>query len=203
MEEFVKNRNIKCLTHFTQAENLESIIENGILSVDMLERDGLAFERNDLGRYDDLLNTISCSVSFPNYKYFYRLRMSDPTKDWAVIAFKPSLLWEKECIFCNENAARSTVSNIPVQNRIGLDVFTKIFEDIPGVYNRKETGIPDRYTTNPQAEVLIPDKIESKYILGVFFEDYKTYNKYKNKLPKELIRVQGKPFGPRMDHKEW
>ncbi|MGE7984141.1 DarT ssDNA thymidine ADP-ribosyltransferase family protein [Solibacillus sp. NPDC093137] len=163
----------------------------------------MAFNRNDLSRYDNLQNSISCSVSFPNYKYFYRLRMSDTTKEWAVIAFKPSLLWEKECIICNENAARSSVSNIPVQNRIGLDVFKKIFEDIPGVYSREETGIPERYPTNPQAEVLIPDKIEPKYILGIFFEDYKTYNKYKNKLPKELLRVQTTPFRPRMDHNRW
>ena len=72
--EILKERNIEKIVHFTKVENLESIFENGILSVNRLNDSSIAYSPSDLFRLDDKLNMISTSISFPNYKMFYSKR---------------------------------------------------------------------------------------------------------------------------------
>ena len=72
--EILKERNIKKIVHFTKVENLESIFENGILSVNRLNDSSIAYSPSDPFRLDDKLNMISTSISFPNYKMFYSKR---------------------------------------------------------------------------------------------------------------------------------
>ena len=100
IEKYIQERNINEIIHFTQLENLESIMENGLLSVDMLKRKDIKFNRNDLNRFDNLQNTISVSIGFPNYKMFYKLRDEDASKKWVIISLNPKILFEKTCVFC-------------------------------------------------------------------------------------------------------
>jgi hypothetical protein len=46
----------------------------------------------------------------------------------------------------------------------------ELFADYHGV-SRSKTGVPDHYTTNPQAEVLVFEPIPTRYIKAVHFSD--------------------------------
>ena len=71
MQRIVKERNIRCLYHYTQLMNLDSILWSGILSKARMRRQGVAFAENDPDRFDGELDGISVSVGFPNFKTFY------------------------------------------------------------------------------------------------------------------------------------
>ena len=71
IKEIVKSREIDYLFHFTQLQNLESILEHGLLSRNSMERVGAVGEINDPYRFNGQLGAISCSIWSPNYKLFY------------------------------------------------------------------------------------------------------------------------------------
>lgn len=72
IKEFVSQRRIKSLYHFTSLQNLESILNNGLLSRDKLKENNILHYYNDNLRLENKLNAICVSISFPNYKMFYR-----------------------------------------------------------------------------------------------------------------------------------
>ena len=183
IENAVKAKNITSILHFTNVENLDSILRNGLLSRQVIENRSMLYSFNDSYRGDGVLNAICCSISFPNYKMFYQLQKKNPDIDWAVISINPSVLWEKKCEFFSENAAKKNTSAVP---------FDKLFSDI---HKRHELSIPDSYTTNPQAEVLVLDVIEPKYFSSINFNE-----KLKIKNPNKISDII-KPFQSRFEFK--
>lgn len=63
-KEYITNRGIEKLYHFTRVENLSSILENGILPISELKKVDMKFLFNDTNRYDKLVDFTSFSVSF-------------------------------------------------------------------------------------------------------------------------------------------
>ena len=109
--EILKERNIKKIVHFTKVENLESIFENGILSVNRLNDSSIAYSPSDPFRLDDKLNMISTSISFPNYKMFYSKRMENTDIDWAVITIDPKLILLRLSRKYTKESEREIMSN--------------------------------------------------------------------------------------------
>jgi hypothetical protein len=66
MIEVIKNRNITKLYHFTPIENLDAVLNYGILSVEKLNLNNIKYVGNDKYRLENKLNCVSCSVEFPN-----------------------------------------------------------------------------------------------------------------------------------------
>ena len=66
----IETRVIDRLCHFTQLSNLESILENGLLTRAQIEEQGLNANINDHHRQDGNLNATCCSISVPNYRMF-------------------------------------------------------------------------------------------------------------------------------------
>jgi hypothetical protein len=97
---------------------------------------------------------------------FYQIRRNNPTVEWVVLGLKKSILWEKDCAFCVENAAHARVTRVPIEHRKGVAAFNALFGEIGGAQPRAVLRIPDHYPTNPQAEVLVFDEIEPRYIMG-------------------------------------
>lgn len=166
IEAEAKRRNIEYLCHFTRIENVPDIVREGLISRAQLNHIGRNGKFNDDFRYDDQDGAICCSVSFPNYRVFFPFRCNISCAGWVVVILRPEVLWEKECAFSIENAARNSVSSIPIQYRIGIDPFKAMFNEWPGQENRTTLGLTDEYPTNPQAEVLVGDPIEPHYIYG-------------------------------------
>src|SRR5688572_4300451 len=111
MFEHLQHRGVLHLVHFTRAINVPSILVNGLLSRDELVARGLRHSINDLHRFDYLTGAVCLSVSFPNYKMFYRLRQENPTEDWVVLRLKPELVSQKRCAFSYSNAATREIAH--------------------------------------------------------------------------------------------
>lgn len=158
-------RKIPYLAHFTPISNLTSILRDGLRSRNAL--DGHEFVYTDEYRTDGWLDWISVSISFPNYKMFYaKKNLRKDIEGWAVILIRKEVLWELDCKFILTNAANSEIRMFREEKWS----FAQAFEDMFGrVEHRIE--IPEFYTTDPQAEVMIRDEVPNHYILRVAVEN--------------------------------
>lgn len=193
----LKNKEIKRIVHFTKVDNLENILEYGVLSKETLELLGISYLPSDMYRLDGKLNGISTSISYPNYKMFYRKRMDDPNVDWAVITIKPKLIIDKlDTEFYSANAASGiySLSDAPISNDDLLKLFDK---------KNRDLSIPESYTTNPQAEVLVNNCITNNYFLTV--ETNGNIPKVKSLTRDAHIDYNDSSllFAPRKDYKRW
>jgi len=205
IQEEVKKRKIKHIFHFTKISNLINILEYGLLPRATLDESSLEYQANDEVRSDFCLNASCLSVSFPNYKVFYSYRMSDKAQEWVVLAFDPRVLWEKDCAFCYRNAASSEITCIPLEHRKKPESFVGLFEDFPQYPKRSVLEINDSYPTNPQAEILVFEKIEMSYLQGLLFE---TPISMQTAQKKSVINTFSchhikNAFYPRPDYEHW
>ncbi|UTY57006.1 DarT ssDNA thymidine ADP-ribosyltransferase family protein [Massilia sp. erpn] len=201
IQEFTKERGIKFLFHFTQIENLPSILANGLLTRKQCAARRIVPLVNDAYRLDHE-DALCLSIGFPNYKMFYQVRQSNPGKQWAVVVLRPSLLWEKRVAFCRQNAAKAAVANVAIGERMGLPAFKTLFDDFEDKV-RAEMGLPVDYPTHPQAEVLVFDDIEPARIVGVAFDDSALKNQYAAKYPDFDFRYIPRLFKYRQDYAHW
>ena len=206
MQRIVKERNIRCLYHYTQIMNLDNILRRGILSQARMRNESISFAWNDPDRRDGLLDGISVSVGFPNYKTFFLKRKemeSDPSvHGWAVLALKPDILWELPCSFQWANAAGREMTSIPLEERQTAAAFGRMFEDLPD-HPRGELIKPWQ-TTDPQAEVLVFGEIPREYIMYANVEDEAAVqSQYIPDAIRGDLKVYPKLFQPRDDWKEW
>ena len=176
-------RSITTLCHFTQIENLQSILWDGLLGRETLEKrlqKGLLRQQklfiNDQDRWDKHKEAVCVSISFPNHLMFSSIRKRKSDSEWVVLLLDAKILWELDCVFCQENAASNAVRYIPLEERKKPDALVNMFAEVchdtkGNVYERQSLQIPDDYPTHPQAEVLVFDQIQSNYIKEVHFYD--------------------------------
>ena len=204
IQKIIDAKNINQVFHFTQLSNLESIIKNGLLTREQIEKRGLKSAFSDNKKLDKYPNsTCCCSVSYPNYKMFWHVRCTYEKTEWVVISFNTDILLEKDCAFYPMNAASGEVNSRDANDFRGVASFEAMFAEVEGKPTRAEMKLPDRYTTNPQAEVLVFDRIDKKHILWVYTDNKNTADEWN---AKELgIRFIFKPpaFQPRRDYKHW
>ncbi len=203
MKNAVKRRKIDYIWHFTKIENLDSILQNGLIPRATLEANNANMEFNDLYRLDGHTDASCLSIGHPNYKMFYRLRMEDREQEWAVVAVKRKALWRKDCAFCYENAASNEVTSIPLLNRKGVPAFERLFIPTEGKPDRATLGLPDNCPTNPQAEVLVFGVIEPNYISGAILPNKERENEYKAKYPNYEFLYHRAFYSARLDYQYW
>ena len=169
IQKICSDKNIEHLVHFTRVENLPTIMDKGLMSLQRLKESDQDFRFNDSLRLDNHTNTISISISFPNSKMFYKYRNKNIRWEWAVLLLKPDILWERPCLFCSTNAASSKMrwesGNFSKPEHL-LNMFEESFE--------RTEYLEEHYTTDEQAEVLVKDFIPPENILKVVFEDQQT-----------------------------
>lgn len=203
MQNEVKNRGIKFLWHFTKIENLDSILKNGLIPREYLERQGAEVSYNDQYRFDEQTGANCLSLGHPNYKMFYRLRRQDDSQLWVVVAIKPEVLWVKDCAFCYENAASGNVTSIPIQQRKGLQAFQKMFLNVAGKPERSLIKLPDDCPTNPQAEILAFGVIEPGFIIGAITPNKALERQFKARYPNFEFLYHRAIYDPRLDYEHW
>ncbi|MCR5597726.1 MAG: DUF4433 domain-containing protein [Lachnospiraceae bacterium] len=172
----LKKRNVNALYHFTQADNILSIMTRGILPKRTLESRHISFRDNDKKRLDGCENASCVSVSFPNGKLFWRFRKQNRV-NWVVFEIEPDVL-SGNCTFCNYNAASS--STFRGKGASGLE---KMFGNRIGEYPESE-----------QAEVLVFDEIPVGKIRKAIFIDQSTLQKYKSSIPLYISCVVDSKF---------
>lgn len=204
IRQFVQERNITSLLHFTRIENLPGILASGIIPR-AAHPDGIQY--NDDQRLDDFLDASSFSVSFPNYKMFYRYRCLNPDLNWAILAISPEALLDHPCLFFPSNAAsnRFRHENDGERNaRMGLSGLTSMFSDEPAGL-REERGLPLAWTTDPQAEVLVFGTISPQRFKTVvlFRADAVAAKSIQERQPNTHLIVGGPLFNARADYQYW
>ncbi len=203
VESHAKARKIGSLVHFTQVENLTGILAHGLLPRTEYVAYGVVPKLTDELRLDSCLAASSLSISFPNYKMFFYCQKNIPGSRWAVIVYKPSILWEKRCAFCTENAAKGSVSAIPIPDRMTPRAFEAMFAEAEGKPKRKKLGLEAGTPTNPQAEVLVFDRIEPSYVIGVAFKEQALVDEYRKHCPNVPMKRLPGLFLPRVDYQHW
>jgi hypothetical protein len=207
----IEKYNIEHLVHFTHIDNLESILNLGLLSRKELHARGEDFRIMDNQRNDGILEAYCLSVSFPNYQLFYKARhkldKSEPY-DWVVIEINPKVLLYNKIAFARYNAASSTQKKIPVADLVNVQSFENLFTAEPNKPSRNEIKLPDNYTTNPQSELLCFDNIATEFIQSVNFLNDRAYVKSKADELKALnpyidFKVNKFYFDARCDYKHW
>lgn len=181
----LERRGIDRLIHFTRIENLESILKNGLVPVKTQRRKNIHSIRNDTLRLEALLDCTSLSISFPNFKLFYKFRQRTPGAKWVVLAIDTEALFlpARKRYFCFRNASALIPYSNDLNSFTTAEAFSNMFcEETPTNWKRKVKDktekISNRYTTDPQAEVLISGDINSKLIKSVYFESFADFLEY-------------------------
>ena len=172
----VERRGIPHLVHFTRCENLASILRHGLLSVTDCHAQGIQAVRNDMMRLDGKPEGTSLSITFPNYKMFYKYRQFDPAADWVVLLLSVRILWEKECGFFKNNAADARIRMLSREKLETVQALRDLFEstDAP-----RQKWLRPYDPTDPQAEIMVYNVIEPNLIETVAFERKDVAEKWK------------------------
>ncbi|UYM16346.1 DUF4433 domain-containing protein [Endozoicomonas euniceicola] len=163
LKHLIQQREISSLLHFTALDNVPSICHFGLIPRDLLKEEPIMMYLNaqfsDDFRYENKEECNCLSVSFPNYKMFYR-KQQDYNRRWAVIEFDVDVITELWAEFCPTNAANR--GRVPIYSGVRGLKWQFLSDDI-----RAELELPDELTTDPQAEVLCDSVIDPRYIRSV------------------------------------
>lgn len=206
IREICNRQNIQQLAHFTHIDNLSNILRLGLVGRDKVRKslNPVTFKINDELRIDGHPEAVCLSISFPNYRMFYPYNQKSPA-DWVVISLRSEILWELDCAFCRENAASNNVRFVPIDIRRQVNALEDLFRDVDQV-KRSDLNIPASFPTNPQAEVLVFNRIHPRYIMKVYFYDHQARDYWFKKNPfvaPDLLMVEREYFSPRCDYRFW
>ena len=200
IQEFVAEREIKFLLHFTRAKNLPSILTRGLIPRNKLITEGFT-DFNDQLRLDET-DAVCLSIGFPNYKMFYGIQKDHANETWVILVINPQVLWQLNCAFCAANAASSSVTAIPLWKRKQLSAFQAMYADWP-TKSRADLNIPNQYPTNPQAEVLALQGIPKRYFLGIITLNSSIKEELSALYPDADIQAIAQYFRYRKDYEHW
>lgn len=209
IKQSVLDKGIVRLCHFTNIDNIDSILKNGLLSRKELDKNNYAYIYHDKHRADDCIDAISISIMHPNHILFDAFRNKNKSKEWCVIALKTSILWEKSCAFCFKNAASNAVKNILLEERKNPKGFHEMFHEETKVIHiqnitseqetRKTCNTCSFYPTDPQAEVLCFDVIEPNMIIFVAFNSLYNAEIFQKQYPLIPMQFSEYLFSKRVD----
>ena len=211
IQQICTERGITTLVHFTRIENLHSILQQGLLGRSILETHGQQFLFNDHDRVDGHKEAICLSISFPNYQMFYSIReQKKETQEandsqWIVLLLDVKVLWELDCAFCQNNAARKAISRTSLEDRKSPEALKGMFGDFYNI-RHQDLSIPQDYPTHPQAEVLVFDPIPAQYIEAIHFWDAAAQERWLPNITDanyEISCINRHYFEPRHDYEIW
>lgn len=162
--EEMNKRGVSRLCHFTKSKNIPQILNNfeGVLSTDAIPR--YYREVNDEYRFDGKKNYICCSIEYPNVYYLDRIKDNDKLfNEWVIICIDPKIVLECDVLFSKVNAATESGKYI----MSGIDGLKSIYSEEIITSKRsiiRSYDLPISCATDIQAEVMILEKIDKKYI---------------------------------------
>ena len=211
IQQICEERGITTLVHFTRVENLQNILQQGLLGRTLLETRGQQFLFNDPCRVDGHKEAVCLSISFPNYKMFYSIREDKKEtqevddSQWIVLLLDAKVLWELDCAFCQRNAAHNAVRRVPLTDRKRPEALKGMFEDFDDI-RHQDLQIPLDYPTDPQAEILVFDPISTRHIKEIHFYEAiarKEWLSNTQEVDSQTFRSSGEYFQGRRDWQFW
>lgn len=205
LQRFAYWNHIEEFVHFTNEQNLFSILQRGVLSRKDLEDNHIPFAFNDEIRLDGMQDAISMSVTSPNYRMFYKYRRVKSKADWIVLTFDSQKILRYKCAFYKANAGCNDSIKYKSDDRVDCCAFEEMFSDWDPYHCRESLGLGSNETTDPQAEVMVFDKIPVSCISRIIFRSSEQFNRYSSIL--NLYGIEGACidffFLPRHDYKQW
>lgn len=212
-EYLTEKRKVPFFVHFTPIQNLPSIFKYGIMPRSALAEKKIDAVMPDDYRLDACMDYISFSVSFPNYRVLYSKTQRTP-HSYAVIIIDPSIVLDlpiSTISYLPTNAASNEI-NKDLSEYVGLKAVKELF---PAEYHseranviRSQLEIPEKYPTNPQAEVFICSVISPRYIREIVVEGKEQASQVEDvfkaaSTDHPRITIDAAPFKPRMDWCYW
>ena len=107
LKNYIEQKDIKKLIHFTDSRNLESILKYGLLSKNELDRLNFTYKFNDDKRLDGCLDFISLSVTKPNIFLLQSFLKRRIILNPILLEIDVSMLWKEnnDRIYCQTNDA--------------------------------------------------------------------------------------------------
>jgi len=179
VEEYVTGRNITEVLHFTTNKGLLGIFATGaVLCRDLLDTEEYIEEiytpncHNRL-KDADWTGYVNLSISRVNDRMFGTAERWHSTEDlwWTVLAFDVSLLALPGVHFATTNNTYPSV-----RRDLGVTGLSALFADSVewgrcGSHNSRYAGMPDAWTTDPQAEVLYPKRVPVRLLRAVYLRE--------------------------------
>ena len=216
--ESMEKRGVTRFVHFTKVDNLESIVMRGLMPLSLMNGVPKEESARKLNRYEGT-DAICLSVEFPNYRTFYHRRCVESDKAWCVLlldARKVIERYEPQYYWTNAASKSFLEPCFNAGNRndpCSAQAFDGMFyqTEAPNRFltvTPRAGFIPDKYPTNPQAEIQIYDKITPDCISLVVFEDQESVARYQAAFsfgaPACTVdQCELNYFAPRADWQEW
>jgi len=185
IRKYAKNRNIKRLTHFTIATNLQSIFRSGLNSRTALRSMNIEHQRLDRSEKIYFEDFIYASLTSPNTKMlFSKYHLGVPL---AIIILKVKLLWKMPFFSLPMNSARS--ESIPlIQNDYSKLLGSKGFQNL-FLNNelREKWQVHSSEPTDIQSELIFLDPIPQEFFETVLLTPI-------DKISPEFLQI-AKEFG--------
>lgn len=175
--EFLHERKIRKLMHFTQLSNLDSILKEGLLPVNELESLNHRFVRNDNLRLDGLNDCTCVSIEYPNVRLLEKFRQMIPDSKWVIIVLDANLLCNHKNHYSKYNAGSNEMRNV-VKGSIYADNFRDLYAESFSVKlssgnrccTRRNIANYPYLPTSEQAEILVEGKISVGDIRAIYFQ---------------------------------
>lgn len=156
--EYLHERKVGYFVHFTALENVESILEKGLLPRSVLDIDGIAYKANDAWRFDGRAH-VNLSITHPNTGYFFKVRKENPERCYVVLRINPGLLrWlaqnygDDSYKFMSTNAASRSAESVNVESLFAQP---------------RDPDFVENWTSDPQAELLVGYPVPREFIDAV------------------------------------
>lgn len=166
----------KNLVHVTDFSNLESILKNGLLSLDELESQNMEVkycssqDSRNIDKYRGLSKYVRLAYT-PFYDMIPKLLHAGNLKNPIIILISPEILKLEGVKFTNKNA---------ICNDAYLSDEDEIFDslDFEKIYKHrdKDNYFLEEYKNARQSEILIPQKIDIQYFNKIIIQTGIQYN---------------------------
>lgn len=179
IEEIIEQRNIEDIVHFTTNSGLTGILASkGILSRARLTEDQYLehialYNCNDRTRDKDWLDYVNLSITTVNMKFFGISRNKwHPGIDgwWCILSFSPEILSHSGVYFATTNNIYTSVKRKPGAEGLN-SLFADKVERWSGNVASRSHDLPLNQPTCGQAEVLYPQKLSTKYLKHIYFNN--------------------------------
>lgn len=199
IEPLVHKRKIRDLIHFTQLDNLDSILRHGVCSQKTIKdaRNAIKAKVNDFERWDMRKDCVNVSIEFPNVWLLKQYKKKAPNAHWVVLVLSTELLYEQDNYYAYHNASTREISS-KLQNLCKPEDFEAMFADRFTVHLRNDNNRPfdrneltgiDYLPTSDQAEILVRGTISPKFIKRIIFSDEADMNAFRHSHEKCNIDV--------------
>ena len=192
---FLENRSIRNILHFTHTLNLISILTNGLKSLEMIDKAGITNKLHDMWRSDEIKQGIFCSIAYPNIWMLNGKENINP-QEYAILEIMENALFLQHFAAFPGNSARNVLKTHAEENLnlyVGVTGLRRMFlnKDL-----RSKQNVPKNEPTDLQAEIIFfnelnPDRIRKIHFPGLRSEAFEHIYKILEKdFPEIVIEFQ-------------